>query len=89
MATLVVQHKVRNYSDWRPAFDGHKSRQTEAGLANGRVYRGADDPNDIVILFDVTSSSKARSFAESEDLKATMHKAGVLGAPVIHLIEGK
>ena len=40
-------------------------------------------------LFDVTSSSKARSFAGSDDLKATMRKAGVLGAPVVHLIEGK
>jgi hypothetical protein len=89
MATLIVQPKVRNCSDWRPAFDGHKSRQTEAGLARGRVYRGADDPNDIVILFDVMSSSKARSFVGSDDLKATMRKAGVLGAPVVHLIEGK
>jgi hypothetical protein len=87
MAMLIVQHKVRNYADWRPVFDAHKPSQTEGGLVNGRVYRGAEDPNDVVILFDVTNLTKARALMVSEDLKATMQKAGVLGAPGVHFIE--
>jgi len=87
MTMLIVQHKVRNYADWRPAFDGHKGAQTAGGLANGRVYRGAEDANDVVILFDVKDLAKARAMIVGEDLKATMHKAGVIGAPVIHFID--
>jgi len=86
MTMLIVQHKVRNYADWRPVFDGHKGAQTAGGLANGRVYRGAEDANDVVILFDVKDLAKARAMMVSEDLKATMHKAGVVGAPVIHFV---
>jgi hypothetical protein len=87
MAMLIVQHKVRNYADWRPVFDAHKSSQTEGGLANGRVYRRAEDPNDVAVLFEVTNLAKARALMAGENLKATMQKAGVLGAPTVHFIE--
>jgi len=87
MALLIIQHKVRDYAGWRPGFDAHKSSQAGAGLTNGRVYRKAEDPNDIVILFDVANVAKARSWMTGEDLKAAMQKAGVLGAPMAHFIE--
>lgn len=57
-----------------------------AGLTNGRVYRKAEDPNDLVILLDVADVTKARAFAASEDLVTAMREAGVLGAPGIYFI---
>jgi hypothetical protein len=87
MATLFVQHKVRTYAGWRPAFDAHKSSQAGAGLTNGRVYCKAEDPNEVVILFDVSDMAKARAWAGGTDLKAAMQNAGVVGEPVIHFID--
>ena len=87
MASLIVQHKVRDYGAWRPAFDAHKSSQVAAGLTNGRVYRNADDPNDIVILFDVADVAKARAWTGGEDLRTAMQNAGVLGRPSLQFIE--
>jgi hypothetical protein len=57
-----------------------------AGITNGRVYRNAEDPNDIVIVANVSDPAKARDWMAGDDLKAAMQKAGVLGAPTIHLI---
>jgi hypothetical protein len=51
--------------------------------ANGRVYRGAEDPNDVVVLFEVASVEKARTWVAGQDLKTAMQQAGVLGAPMI------
>lgn len=86
MALLVVQHKVRDYTAWRPAFDAHEPSRTGAGVTNGRVYRRAEDPNDLVLLFDVADMAKARTWAAGEDLKKAMQNAGVLGAPTISFV---
>lgn len=83
MALAIVQHKVRDYATWRPHFDAHEPSRTAAGLTNPRVYRGANDPNNVVLLFDVADIARARTFAASEDLKQAMQNAGVLGAPTI------
>jgi hypothetical protein len=86
MPSMVIQHKVRDYAAWRPAYDAHESSRAGAGITNGRVYRKADDPNDLVILLDVADVAKARAWSAGEDLKTAMQKAGVLGAPAIHFI---
>jgi hypothetical protein len=84
--TMVVRHKVKDYNTWRPAYDGHEKSRVSAGITNGRVFRRAEDPNDLVVLLDVTDVARARSWAGSDDLKAAMQKAGVLGQPTIHFV---
>jgi hypothetical protein len=86
MALMVVCHKVRDYANWRSGYDAHEPMRAGAGLTNGRVYRNAEDPNDLVILLDVADVTKARAFAASEDLATAMREAGVLGAPGIYFI---
>ncbi len=87
MALLIVQHKVRDYADWRPVFDAHESSRVGAGITNPRVYRGIEDANDITMLFDVADAERARAWAGEEDLKTAMQKAGVLGAPLVRLVD--
>ena len=58
------------------------------GLTDGRVYQTVDDPNDVVILLDMADVGKAKAFANSEDLKAAMQRAGVIDAPTLHLLQG-
>jgi hypothetical protein len=62
--------------------DKMKSRRS-AGITNGRVFRRAEDPNDLVILQDVADVSNARSWFGPDDLKALMQKSGVIGSPSI------
>jgi hypothetical protein len=85
MASMVIHHNVSNYAAWRPAYDAHESARVGAGITNGRVYRKAEDPNDLVILFDVADVAKARAWAAGDDLKTAMQKAGVQGAPEIDI----
>jgi hypothetical protein len=55
-----------------------KSRLS-AGITNGRVFR--KDPNDVVILQDVSDVAKARAWLGLDDLKAEMQKNGIVGSP--------
>jgi hypothetical protein len=88
MGMLIVRHKVRDYGQWRPLFDGHAEMQKAAGLTNPRVYHSADsNKSDIVVVFDTENTKKAKDFVASADLKEAMRKAGVLDEPTIYLLE--
>lgn len=80
---LTVHFKVKDFNAWRTSYNGHEKNRTSAGITNGRVFRSADDQNDVVILQDVADVAKARTWLGSDDLKAEMQKSGVLDSPSI------
>jgi hypothetical protein len=80
---LTIHHKVTDYTAWRKGYDAHEQNRRSAGITNGRVFRSAEDPNDVVVLQDVTDLAKARTFVASEDVKAAMQKSGVIGSPSV------
>jgi hypothetical protein len=80
---LTIHHKVKDYATWRKGYDEHEKSRLAAGITHGRVFRSAEDPNDILILLDVADVAKARTWLGADDLKTTMHKAGVVSSPSI------
>ena len=86
MTQMIIHHKVRDYAAWRPAYDEHEKSRAAAGITNGRVFQRAEDPNDLVIILDVADGERARTWSQSEDLRSTMQRAGVLGAPTIQFV---
>jgi len=80
---VSVAHKVRDYNVWRPGFDGHEGVRKQHGLTNAEVYRGADDPNDILILLDAPSREAVLGFIADPSLKTTMDNIGVISEPTV------
>ena len=80
---LTLHFKVKDFNEWRTGYDGHEKNRPSAGITNGRVFRSAEDPNEVVVLQDVADVAKARTWLGSDDMKATMQKSGVLGSPSI------
>jgi hypothetical protein len=80
---LTVHLKVKDFNAWRTSYNGHEKERTSAGITNTKVFRSADDANDIVILGDVADVSKARTWFGSSEMKTTMEKSGVVGSPSI------
>ena len=78
---VTVHIKVKDYATWRTAYDGREKGRVSAGITNGRVFRNAEDPNDVVILQDVADVAKARTWFGSDEVKAGMQKGGVVGSP--------
>jgi hypothetical protein len=46
-------------------------------------YESVDNPNDVTVIHDFHSLEKAKAFADSADLKASMSRLGVKGVPQI------
>ena len=87
MPYMVVRHKVMDYAKWKPIYDQHAATRKARGSKKAHLFRNADTPNEIIILFEWDDLGKARSFAQSEDLKKTMIKAGVSDKPDIYFLE--
>ncbi|WP_345984900.1 hypothetical protein WCX49_09730 [Sulfurimonas sp. HSL-1656] len=87
MAYMMVRHKVRDYNEWKPGYDGHKGARDAAGLKEVYLLRNADDPHEVIALFEAADLEKARAFADSEDLKQKMQEVGVIDRPDIYFLE--
>ena len=87
MAQLFIRHKVTDYAKWKPLFDEHGAKRKAAGSKGGRLFCSEKDPNEVVILFEWEDLGKAHKFAESEDLRQTMERAGVAGKPDLYFLE--
>jgi len=83
MFRLFVRHKVNDYAAWRKVYDTFDSTRIKLGAKGHAVYRDVEDDNDVTAWHDFDSLESAKAFAGSNELKAAMKGAGVLGAPEI------
>jgi hypothetical protein len=61
-------------------------RKDKMGVQFEHLYRSADNPNEILLWFDVLDAAKIRGEIASDDVQKTMREAGVVGPPRIHVV---
>ena len=86
MASMLIQHKVKDFSEWKKVFDSAAGLRTSNGEISAQVFRDASDPNTITTINKWDSLENAQKFAHSPELKAAMEKAGVAGAPSVYFL---
>ena len=84
---IIVQHTVRDYDAWKPAFDEHEATRAKYGCTGHTIYRDPDNRNDLTILTSWRSREDAQRFMDDPSLKAAMEKGGVTSEPRITLLE--
>jgi heme-degrading monooxygenase HmoA len=87
MPYLLVRHRVEDYERWKSVFDGHGATREQSGSRGGRVFRNADDPDEVFILLEWDHLDRARRFTASEDLHDTMRGAGVADRPDMYYLQ--
>ena len=89
MAYMLIRHKVAEFEKWKQAYEEHRSSRQAAGLKDVHLWRNAEDPNEVIVLFEASNVAKAKDFAGSPDLKEKMQAAGVQGMPdIVFLSDG-
>ncbi len=84
---VMIRHKVKDYDFWKKVYDAHDSSRQDIGAENFRVYRSANNHNDVVVIADVTDEAKLKSLAGDVKLKQLLNKSGVVGMPDVTLFE--
>ena len=83
MAHSTVQVTVQDFAKWRSTFEKYESVRAAAGVTNPRIYRGADNGNQVAVVFDVADKAKAQDLVGSAQFRSIMQEAGVVGPPSV------
>jgi len=83
MAGMLVQHKVKDFANWKKVYDSQSDFRKSSGELSDQIYHEASDPNKLILVFKWNSLANAQKFAQSPELRVAMEKAGVDGAPTI------
>ena len=83
MASMLIQHKVKDFAAWKKIFDSVADLRSAGGELSAQVFRDASNPDSLTIINKWNSLENAQKFAHSPELKAAMEKAGVEGPPNI------
>ena len=86
MARVFLTHRVRDYAEWRQAYDEDAERRSDAGLTEVGHYHHAGDPNQFLIVWDSEHSMEETTamvvgMLSDPDLGRLMEEAGVLEKP--------
>ena len=78
---VLVRSKVLNFETWKKSYEAHLSVRQEYGLTEEHLLRGAEDPNDVVLLFKASSLDRAKAFLANPSVGEVIEKSGVVGKP--------
>jgi hypothetical protein len=80
MLHLLCRNKVKDYDFWKGGFDADRAAREEAGVTLLNLWRGADDPNEVFVLFQVADRGPAEIFLHSREASQNGRKYGVLAS---------
>jgi quinol monooxygenase YgiN len=84
-ATLLVRHRVQDYGAWRAVYETVEGLRREHGCTSADVMVDPGDKQDIFVLHRFPTVTQAHAFADSNELREAMGRAGVVGAPRIEI----
>jgi len=83
---VEVIHTVKDYDKWRPIFDDDSVARKASGLEFIALGRNIDNPNDVLIVLNVSDVQKAKEFVANPRLKEVMEKGGVASKPDVQFL---
>lgn len=83
MTTMIVRHTVKDYGQWKRAYEEFAPVRKKSGVTAASVHRDANDPNTIIVIHRFDNLNAATAFADSQELRSAMAEAGVTSPPEI------
>jgi hypothetical protein len=68
-------------------FDAYGITRQANGSRGGQLFRSASDPNELVVLLEWDVLERARHFAQSDDVREVMQRAGVVDHPDVYFLK--
>lgn len=87
MPYLLERHKVEDYERWREVFDADAANREASGSKGAWIFRDAEDPTELVVLFEWDDLDRLRRRVGSNELREKMRDAGVRGDTKFFFLE--
>lgn len=87
MITAILNHKVKDYAQWRPFFDADVDRRKGFGITGEKVFKSVDEPGRLYIKFEANDASAIDKLLNDPELAGKMQEAGVVSKPEFVLLQ--
>jgi hypothetical protein len=77
MIRMICWIEVNDFAAWKTALDADAEAHQAAGLTLEGLWRDIDDPQEVILIFQVSDLEKARAFVSAPAAVETARKAGV------------
>jgi hypothetical protein len=86
---VVFIHPVGDYERWRSEVEGHQLNLARLGVSRHWLYRGVDDPDDIMMVLEMPSREHAERMFRSRntDIPGWMERSGIEIYPTLFVGE--
>jgi hypothetical protein len=82
---LRIEHSVRDFDEWKSAFDGDPIGREQGGVRRYRVLRPMDDSNFALIDLEFESQGEAEAFLTA--LRELWGRVDVMRDPQARVVE--
>jgi hypothetical protein len=86
MVTVIMQHEVKDFAQWKPVFGADEPNRAKAGVKQLGLYTSVKNPNDVTMIFEAPGADVLDAYTSDPRLQETMKNAGVISAPVISVL---
>lgn len=87
---MFVRQSVQDYDHWKLVYTEFGSLRQELGVTSVSIFREVRDLNKVTVMLQFSELIAAQNYANSDELREAMVKAGVVDEPEIwfaHTIE--
>ena len=81
MVTVIIQHEVKDFSEWEKTFDGDGPNLTKAGINLIGLYTKVNNHNDVTMIFEAPNAELFEKMMSDPGRQQDMMKAGVISIP--------
>lgn len=75
---LLVRNRVKNIDHWKRVFDEQEAAGMAAGLSVERVWRSADNDDEVFFILGVEDRARAEAYMATPEAAAVGEEAGAL-----------
>lgn len=86
MVTIILQHEVKDFAEWKKAFDEDKPSLASAGVKPLGLYTSFKNPNDVTIIFEAPDAGVFDIVLSDPERQKAIQKAGVISEPVVSIL---
>ena len=87
MSYVIVRLTVEDFAKWKAVFDELGALRKNSGPKGGQLFRKADSPNEVVIIFEWSDLDMGRDYFQSDALRQAMQRGGVMGRPEVTFLD--
>ena len=86
MVTVMLQHEVKDFAEWKKIFDADETNRAQAGVKLVGVYSSVKNPNDVTMVFEIPDAGIMDAMMSDPERQKAMETGGVISKPSVSVL---